>query len=165
MRPFIVVVTLVVLACAEDNQSVFHSGRPAPSSEPNTVDAIRELVLRDLISHDSDQARVAGTSACFISFEKNPDPPQAFLDRLTGACALVRPWSQLAAAGGPVRSSPTGGTRISFNVGSIHWRTNSEADLEAGYNCGSLCSAAYQYRVRWTASGWVVDEATMMGIS
>ena len=135
------------------------------TTEFGAVDDIREVVLRDLLSHDSDQARVALTSTCFIRFEDDVDPPQGFLNRLAGVCAAVRPWSQLAVAGGPVRLSPSGVTRIGFNVGLIHWRTESEAEVEAGYNCGSLCAAAYMYQVRSTPTGWVVAQVTMQWIS
>ena len=160
-----VVAMLVGLACTAGSQSIRRGDQVTRATEPGAVDAIREVVLRDLLSHDSDQTRVARTSTCFIRFEEHLDPPQEFLDRLAGACAAVRPWSQLAAAGGPVRFSRSGGTRIGFNVGSIHWRTESEAEVQAGYNCGSLCAAAYTYRVRLTPTGWVVAQATMQWIS
>src|SRR5689334_22747621 len=103
MKPIMVVAVLAGLACTASTQEARRSDQVTRAAEPGALDAIREVVLRDLMSHDSDQTRVARTSTCFISFEERLDPPQEFLDRLTGACAAVRPWSQLAAAGGPIR--------------------------------------------------------------
>jgi hypothetical protein len=165
VKPIMMVAMLAGLACTAGTQEVRRGEQVTRASEPGALDAIREVVLRDLMSHDSDQTRAARTSTCFISFEERLDPPQEFLDRLTGACAAVRPWSQLAAAGGPIRFSESAGTRIGFNVGSIRWRSESEAEVQAGYNCGSLCAAAYTYRVRSTRTGWVVAQVTMQWIS
>lgn len=52
----------------------------------------------------------------------------------------------------------TGKTSVIFDMGEIHWRTQSDADVDGGYVCGSLCMAGGAYAVEWDGSRWVVTK-------
>ena len=163
VRRVIAGVAILAVACATRPPS---KESHSVSVDPPTEAVIQELVARDLMSHDTDQARTAATSACFVSFEDGSDPPREFLDRLSGSCAIVGPGSAApAVTWGGVKTLPTGESAIRFQVGPITWRNADEAKVGARYYCGSLCSAAYLYVVNRCDEGWVVVSATLLWIS
>ena len=47
---------------------------------------------------------------------------------------------------------------VIFDQGAIHWSGDSVVEVEGGYDCGSLCTAAGVYRVERKTNQWVVTE-------
>lgn len=52
----------------------------------------------------------------------------------------------------------TGKMSVIFDLEKIHWHTPSEAEVDGGYVCGSLCMAGGTYYVDWDGSRWIVSK-------
>src|SRR5262245_59223080 len=151
MRLFLVAALILGLACAGSAPPSGTGESSARSSSTESELAVLEVVIRDLMQHDTDQARTARTSDCFVGFENQGDPPLPFIERLASGCANVGPASEMP--GPPWRGDANHPTRIRFEVSQVNWVSDHQAEVVASYHCGSLCAAAYQYRVEWADSG------------
>ena len=52
----------------------------------------------------------------------------------------------------------TGKMSVIFDMGEIRWRSDSEADVEGGYNCGNFCMAEGTYHIKWNGTQWAVTK-------
>ncbi len=52
----------------------------------------------------------------------------------------------------------SGKLSVIFDMGEIRWPKRSEAEVDGGYLCGSLCMAGGTYHVVWDGSQWVVTK-------
>ncbi len=60
-----------------------------------------------------------------------------------------------------IRDKKSGVLGVIFFVGKIRPKSIDELEIEAGYDCGSLCMGVYTYTVNRTKAGWVVARATL----
>jgi len=124
---------------------------PVPTQE----DDIREAVLRQGLGEQYSGCGPGG-EACCMSLEDRGDPSDAFLARFQGQfrkgseCELEKP--------GPYfRHIKTGKPAARIKVSSVQWLGPTEARLEVGLVCGSLCGVGGTFAIHWTSDGWTVE--------
>ena len=132
------------------------SQQPAQNANANAQneDDVREAVFRYQFKELNVQV-----AYYFISID-NKNPTQAFLDRFRENSPEVRPAADAHFEKKPIpgyveRHNDKQG--IMFRQGAIRWNSETQADVEGGYECGDLCDPANgAYHVAHTADGWNV---------
>ncbi len=124
--------------------------------EKATGDDVREAILRYQISHWNP----ATTSYCVQVNGKDAD--EEFLRRLrplavkrASACGKRTPPKVPSHLYGIV-DNQTHKPSVIFEIGEIRWVTLSEALVDGGYFCGSLCMARGTYRIVRDGLRWAV---------
>jgi hypothetical protein len=124
--------------------------------------SIREAVIRFQIKSWD----LAANSYC-VSLN-NKDPDGEFLRRFyplpvksESACRKrTGPGAQMS-----VTDKATGKRSVIFDIGSIRWLGETDAEVDGGYLCGSLCMAAGTYHVVREEGRWVVTAFDRQAIS
>jgi hypothetical protein len=148
-------VLLMLLLLSQSSTEAQDSGRTIAEL------SIREAVIRFQIKSWD----LAANSYC-VSLN-NKDPDGEFLRRfyplpVKGASACRKrtgPGAQMSVA------DKTGKRSVIFDIGSIRWLGETDADVDGGYLCGSLCMAAGTYHVVREEGRWVVTAFDKQAIS
>jgi hypothetical protein len=100
-----------------------------------------------------------------LSLAKESNPSDELMIRFAGHKPVVKKVSEAVHKGGGVLDKKTGKKSIIFQVTSIQWLGETEAEVEGGYYEGNLSSSGNVYRVIYENKEWVVKEDKMKWIS
>jgi hypothetical protein len=146
-------IVLLLVLCASGLGSAQTATKEA-LQYPSPVD-VYEAVLRYQIK----TWELAANSYCVKVNGK--DAQAALLERfrplpVKGASACRKQTSQSVLM--RVIDGGTGKQSVIFDMGEIRWPKQSEAEVDGGYLCGSLCMAGGTYHVAWDEGRWVVTK-------
>jgi hypothetical protein len=154
MRGPIAGIALSLVLCATGLGQTNQRGTPTPQEKPqqrpSSID-IYEAVVRYQIN----SWELAADSYCVKVNGK--DAARDLLERL-------QPLRVKGASGcrekahAQVVDKKTGKISVIFDLGEIHWFQRSDAEVDGGYVCGTLCSAAGTYHIAWEGSRWIVTK-------
>ena len=159
-RPALIFVVAVFLALPSLGFAQKQNA-PAPQAQSQNANAnaqneddVREAVFRYQFKQLTVQV-----AYYFISID-NKNPESAFLDRFRENSPEVRPAADARYEKKPIPGyveKRTDKQGIMFRQGAIHWNSETQADVEGGYECGELCDPATGvYHVAHSADGWNV---------
>ena len=130
------------------------------------VDDIREVVFRWQFDHNaSGQQKKA--QVYFLGFHgKEGDPTDEFMKRFAGHIPSVRKASACESnAKQGVRDKTTGEKGLIFRVSSVRWKSDTEVEVEGGYNESGVSASSNVYVVKKVDGKWKVTSDKMMTIS
>ncbi|HEY1954609.1 MAG TPA: hypothetical protein VGH28_03340 [Polyangiaceae bacterium] len=159
-------------AAPQASQAALAPPAPPPPPPPSTPappqkndDDLREAVLRHMFKKNASGAQQTAQVFC-IHFEKNADPPPAFLARFSSNKTPVvagRGCTEDARNG--VTERATGKRGLAFRIDSISWTDADHAQVSGGYYEAGLSASGNVYTLERAAGVWTVTKDEMTWIS
>jgi hypothetical protein len=105
----------------------------------------------------------------FLISVNGQDPSEEFIRKFKNIPRRIKPASKGQFVKEPfpgwLRDTDTTDRVVQFYVGRIDWKSASEVEVGGGYYCGGLCAAHYVFKLKKSASKWIVASSELKGIA
>lgn len=160
MKSFLPLTVLCCVVAAAAGQSAI----PQAAYQPTGVETLD--VYETAIRYQIKTWELAANSYCIEINGK--DAEKELLQRLTPLPVKGRSGCRKHVIAGvmmQVEDKKSKKIAVIFDLGDIHWRSDSEAEVHGGYFCGSTCMAGGLYHIVRDSSGWHVTGFDIQTIS
>ena len=149
-------------ASAPASSSVATSPPPAPASTDE--EDVREATLRHMFKKNASGAQQSAQVHC-IEFEKNSDPPAAFVARFARDPKPVVAGSACTKGPSGVFDKTTKAHGLAFRIDAVRFTDKDHATVNGGYYEAGLSASGNVYTVERQKGAWVVVKDEMTWIS
>ena len=144
--------------------SVANSPPPAPPATTSDDDDLREATLRHMFKKNASGAQQSASVFC-IEFEKNGDPPAAFVARFAHDPKPVVAGSACSKGPGGVFDKTTKARGLAFRIDGVKYTDKDHATVNGGYYEAGLSASGNVYTLERQKGAWVVVKDEMTWIS
>lgn len=123
-----------------------------PGKSEESTNSLYEVIFRNLVRDNASGAQMRAKCFYFSINGKDPDAP--FISRFKDLPVPVEVGSHFSVGKG-----------LAFKIRDLHWNSDTEVVVTAGYYEANLSSAGYTITVRFESGKWIVMSKTMDWIS